>query len=486
MIRKFLVACLFSLSLPPAFAQAPAPVPALPDAERRTTYTITTSNCACGVGFALFGDAGDFQNWIEVFVNGIRVNYNDPTFGWTITSPSGPLSSLARPISNAVLTFNSPQSGVIQIVGARRPRRTSQFNENQGVPARNLNQVLTDIISQNREIWDKTNDMTGRAVLGLPGETISPLPAAAARAGKFATYDGLGNPTATAPTLGTGNVLGPVSSINGHVATFAGIAGTQLADSGFFPVQPITCAGSQWINLLAASGIPTCAQPNLSDLAGSGVLASTNTTDSSSPTTGAIVTAGGIGAAKNIVSGASVVADAAPGFRLTSSSVPTVSASGGFTSLNSSDGTGSSVQLGNSTTGLNRGFFNATAGLTVRDSTGVTTYSVTDANGVQSAGYLGSRAPVTKTGTSSTVAAGDSSIIYNASGTHTTTLPAAASFPGRWLFVRSIAAQAVNSASSNVVPLAGGAASTGILAATTGKWAWLQSDATNWQIMAAN
>jgi hypothetical protein len=54
-----------------AFAQVPAPVPALPDAERRTSYSITASQCGCAIGFALFGDSTDYQNWVEVFVNGV-------------------------------------------------------------------------------------------------------------------------------------------------------------------------------------------------------------------------------------------------------------------------------------------------------------------------------------------------------------------------------------------------------------------------------
>lgn len=108
------------------------------------------------------------------------------------------------------------------------------------------------------------------------------------------------------------------------------------------------------------------------------------------------------------------------------------------------------------------------------------------ANNLKVVGSIGSAVPTTVAGTTSTVGVSDSSIIYNASGTHTTTLPAAATYPGRWLHVKSIAAQAVNSASSNVVPIGGGAAGTAILAATAGKWALLQSDGTNWIIMAAN
>lgn len=80
----------------------------------------------------------------------------------------------------------------------------------------------------------------------------------------------------------------------------------------------------------------------------------------------------------------------------------------------------------------------------------------------------------------------DSSLIFNCGATCTITLPAASSRVGHTITVRTIAAQTVVSASSNVVPLAGGVAGTAILAATAGKWADLQSDGTNWQIMRAN
>ena len=66
------------------------------------------------------------------------------------------------------------------------------------------------------------------------------------------------------------------------------------------------------------------------------------------------------------------------------------------------------------------------------------------------------------------------------------TLPAAASFTNRILRIGTEFAGTVTSATSNVVPLAGGAAGTAILAATAGKWADLQSNGTNWVITASN
>lgn len=94
--------------------------------------------------------------------------------------------------------------------------------------------------------------------------------------------------------------------------------------------------------------------------------------------------------------------------------------------------------------------------------------------------------PVTLTGTSGSMTAVHSTLIVNASGTFTLTLLAASSYTGRHLLIKTIAGYAVNSASSNVVPLAGGAAGTAILSASAGKWAELASDGTNWIIMAAN
>ena len=50
--------------------------------------------------------------------------------------------------------------------------------------------------------------------------------------------------------------------------------------------------------------------------------------------------------------------------------------------------------------------------------------------------------------------------------------------------IKTVAAQAVNSASpNNVVPLSGGAAGSAILTANAGRWATLVSDGTNWVIM---
>lgn len=88
-------------------------------------------------------------------------------------------------------------------------------------------------------------------------------------------------------------------------------------------------------------------------------------------------------------------------------------------------------------------------------------------------------APVTVT-TDYTVAATATFVISNRGATNTLTLPAAASNTGRMLFIVTIQAFTVVSASSNVVPRTGGSAGTAILPATDGAWTMLVSDGTNW------
>ncbi len=103
---------------------------------------------------------------------------------------------------------------------------------------------------------------------------------------------------------------------------------------------------------------------------------------------------------------------------------------------------------------------------------------------LKSLGALFTTAPVTKTA-DFTVADTETVLINNKSGSAcVATLPSAASNSGRLLLMKTTQAQALNSASSNVVPKAGGAAGTAIATGTAGNWALLVSDGTNWVVMA--
>ncbi len=105
-------------------------------------------------------------------------------------------------------------------------------------------------------------------------------------------------------------------------------------------------------------------------------------------------------------------------------------------------------------------------------------------NKVDISGSLGRGAPITKTDNFTVGATENWLIVNKPSAPCTITLPAAASWTGREIMIKTIQAQTVISNTANVVPLVGGAASTDILSATAGKWATLVSDGTNWIIMA--
>ena len=103
---------------------------------------------------------------------------------------------------------------------------------------------------------------------------------------------------------------------------------------------------------------------------------------------------------------------------------------------------------------------------------------------LKSLGALFTTAPVTKTA-DFTLADTETVVINNKSGSAcVATLPSAALWSGRLLLMKTTQAQALNSASSNVVPKAGGAAGTAIPPGKAGNWALLVSDGTNWVIMA--
>lgn len=99
-------------------------------------------------------------------------------------------------------------------------------------------------------------------------------------------------------------------------------------------------------------------------------------------------------------------------------------------------------------------------------------------------GALAVTAPVIKTA-DFTVGDTETFLINNKSGSAcTVTLPAAASWTGRILVIKTIQAQAVNSASSNVIPIGSNSAGTAIVTNVAGSWAMLVSNGTNWVIMA--
>ena len=124
-------------------------------------------------------------------------------------------------------------------------------------------------------------------------------------------------------------------------------------------------------------------------------------------------------------------------------------------------------------------------GLSISTSAPAGTIAINSDGFITITGALSRGAPVTKTG-NFTFAVTEDWIICNGTASITATLPTASAWTGREIMLKTIAAFTVVSASSNVVPLAGGAAGTAIHAATAGKYATLVSNGTSWIIMEAN
>lgn len=250
-MRRLAAILLFLAGFLPAIAaaQAPPAVPALPDTARLTSYSISAQTGPLAVGFQVYGDSTDYGNWLEVWLCPTTSTCSKltPVTDWTLSLTSGTLATAARPLTNAQVTLTAPQTGTLEIVGERRPRRIAQFTENKGVTGRDLNVALTDVVAQNRETWDRAL----RAIVAPPGEVLTALPPAAARSGKLLVFDGSGNPSLTSPVSGIGNVLGPASSTVGHLATWNGTSGTLLADTNS-PTGTVKWQGDQFFG----SGVP--------------------------------------------------------------------------------------------------------------------------------------------------------------------------------------------------------------------------------------
>ena len=92
-------------------------------------------------------------------------------------------------------------------------------------------------------------------------------------------------------------------------------------------------------------------------------------------------------------------------------------------------------------------------------------------------------APVTVTNSTYTITEQTNKFIFNRAGTITVTLPDPTTSLGNTLWFKTIQAQTVISASSNVVPIDDTVAGTAILPATDGAWCTLFCNGTSWVIM---
>ena len=116
--------------------------------------------------------------------------------------------------------------------------------------------------------------------------------------------------------------------------------------------------------------------------------------------------------------------------------------------------------------------------------TGAITGASVAVTGVLNGTQLDLNAPVTKTASFS-LADTENFVVCNGAGSITVTFPTASASTGRVVWIKTIAAQTVVSASSNVKPINSNTAGTAILAGTAGAWAMLVCDGTDWVVMAS-
>lgn len=272
-----------------------------------------------------------------------------------------------------------------------------------------------------------------------------------------------------------GAVIGPASSTSGNIATFNGVGGKLIQDGGK-ALPTGTIVGTSDAQSLSNKTLPT---PIITGLPTGTGVASANTASTLVARDGSgNFSAGTVTAA---LTGHASLDLALSGGTMSGAIAMGANAITGASSISVNSGGSVTLAAGN-------GSFDLSNGTTISRSTVDGSLVLASQSGVvnANAAALATKAPVTLGGTSGSQGLGDSSLIFNASGTFTATLIAASGVPGRWLYVKSITAQVINSASSNVVPLAGGAAGTALLASGAGKWAMLQSDGTNWITMAGN
>lgn len=150
----------------------------------------------------------------------------------------------------------------------------------------------------------------------------------------------------------------------------------------------------------------------------------------------------------------------------------------GYTTYWSSVTTSGSTSGGGTSSGVTQIVAGANVTISPIGGTGAVTINASSGSGSYTA-------PVTKT-TDFTLTVPTAWVINNKSGsTCTVTLPSASSYTGYTITFINYQNQSLVSATSNIVPRAGGSASTAILNNVAGNWATVVSDGTNWVIMQA-
>ena len=303
------------------------------------------------------------------------------------------------------------------------------------------------------------------AEAAIQGAYLQPV----VQTGTIANYNLDGSPTAGGVAYGTGPALAvSAAGTLGQVLTSAG-AGTPTwlaAATGTVTSVSVVSANGLAGTVATATTTPaiTLSTTITGLLKGNGtaISAAASGTDYAPATSGTSILYGnGAGGFSNVTIGTGVAFTAG-----------TLSATGSGGTVTSVTGTAPVVSSGGATPAISM------AAATTSVNGYLTSTDWTTFNNKQA-----TSAPVTATANYS-VTATDSWIINNKTGSALTlTLPAASSYSGRVLTIQNYQTQTVISASSNVVPQAGGSAGTAILLDSKGDCAVIVSNGTNWVMM---
>ena len=310
----------------------------------------------------------------------------------------------------------------------------------------------------------------------------------AGTSGQVLTSAGAGTPTWTTPTTGT------VTSVGLAMPTQFTVTNSPVTNSGTLTAAWTT----QSANVLlagptsGAGAVPTFRALTTADIPalpyGSGtvtsvglslpsIIAVTNSPVTTSGTlTGTLTTQ----AVNTIFAGPSSGAAAVPTFRaLTTADIPALAyGTGTVTSVSVVSANGLAGTVATATTTPAITLSTSVTGLLKGNGTAISA-------AVANTDYVPLSTVITKTA-DYTITGTDTWIINNKTGSALTlTFPAASSWTGRYITVKNMQAQAVNSASSNIVPIDSTTAGTAILLGVVGNWATMVSDGTNWIIMQA-
>lgn len=257
--------------------------------------------------------------------------------------------------------------------------------------------------------------------------------------------------------------------------------GISFVDSEF---RVIDDADNTKVCQFQASGITTATTRTLTIPNASGTLALLSSTQTFSGTTTFSSTFTLSGTTQNISLGTSQTTGTWTAGGTAQTGALTLGQSTGAQTVNvasgaTTNGTTKVVNVG--TAGVSGSITNINIGSAVSGATGKTTI---DSEWTQVNAFA-AEPPITVNSATHTVAITTHSLIFTTTNC-TVTLPTASSFTGRVLVFKNVTANSVDSNASNVVPLGSAVAGTAILAATAGKFAYLQSDGTNWIVMMAN